>query len=179
MMSTNPTRTDPRQTGRTEPTCPIALTMDVLGDRWSLLVLRDIMFAGRRSFRDLLTGSPEGIASNILSARLKRLVEAGLLTRADDPAHRQKVIYSLTAPAIDLVPVMATLSAWGRAHRPGAGSACACGRLAQIDGAAGWQDVMEALRRLHLGAPDPDDPLPPILVHLAGDGADSRRGASR
>ena len=56
--------------------CPINLALEVLGDRWSLIVIRDIMFKDRRHFRELLTRSHEGIASNILAARLKRLVEA-------------------------------------------------------------------------------------------------------
>src|SRR3954469_20017768 len=79
--------------------CPINLTLEMLGDRWSLIVIRDIMFGNRRHFRELLNGSVEGIASNVLADRLKRLVEAGLLTRRDDPTHRQKAIYSLTGPA--------------------------------------------------------------------------------
>ena len=63
--------------------CPINATIEVFGDRWSLLVLRDIIFGDRRYFRELQAGSEEGIASNILADRLKRLVELGLLTRAD------------------------------------------------------------------------------------------------
>src|SRR5262245_11014584 len=80
--------------------CPINLTLEVLGDRWSLIVIRDMMFGNRRHFRELQSQSMEGIASNILADRLKRLVEAGLLTRADDPSHKQKAIYSLTEKAI-------------------------------------------------------------------------------
>ena len=57
----------------------------MIGDRWSLIVLRDMMFGNRRHFRELLAGSEEGIASNILSARLKRLLADGLVTRAADP----------------------------------------------------------------------------------------------
>src|ERR1044072_1254134 len=72
--------------------CPINLTLEVLGDRWSLLVIRDIMFGNRRHFRELLTQSEEGIASNILADRLKRLTESGFLTRADDESHKQKAI---------------------------------------------------------------------------------------
>ena len=92
-----------------EPThrsgCPINLTLEVLGDRWSLIVIRDMMFGDRRHFRALLQGSEEGIASNILADRLKRLVAAGMLTRRDDPTHRQKAIYSLAEPAIrELAP---------------------------------------------------------------------------
>src|SRR3546814_6397817 len=90
--------------------------MEVLGDRWSLVVIRDIMFGNRRHFRDLLTHSEEGIASNILAARLKRLVALGLISRQDDPSHSQKAIYSLTERAIQLVPVFAMIGAWGRRH---------------------------------------------------------------
>src|SRR6516165_2175919 len=65
--------------------CPINLTLEALGDKWSLIVVRDIMFGGRRRFRELLAGSEEGIASNILADRLQHLVELGVLTRAADP----------------------------------------------------------------------------------------------
>src|SRR5256885_1038716 len=68
--------------------CPINLTLEVLGDRWSLLIIRDMMFGNRRHFRELLTRSEEGIASNILAARLKVLVERGILNKADDPTHK-------------------------------------------------------------------------------------------
>src|SRR5690349_7409135 len=85
--------------------CPINLTLEMLGDRWSLIVIRDVLFGNRRHFRELLSRSEEGIASNILADRLRRLVEAGLLSKADDPSHRQKSVYSLTEPAIQLVPL--------------------------------------------------------------------------
>jgi DNA-binding HxlR family transcriptional regulator len=61
--------------------CPINLTLEILGDRWSLIVLRDMMFGNRRHFRELLTKSEEGIASNILADRLKRLMEEGLISK--------------------------------------------------------------------------------------------------
>ena len=96
--------------------CPINLTLEMLGDRWSLIVIRDMMFGSRRRYRDLLTNSEEGIASNILADRLKRLVAAGLVTRRDDPSHKQKAIYSLTESAIQLVPLLAHIGAWGRRH---------------------------------------------------------------
>ena len=97
--------------------CPINATIEVFGDRWSLLVLRDIVFGDRRYFRELQAGSEEGIASNILADRLKRLVELGLLTREDTRAGR-RARYSLTEPAIQLVPVFAQLGSWGLRHRP-------------------------------------------------------------
>ena len=98
--------------------CPINLTLEVVGDKWSLLVIRDMIFGNRRHFRELLAKSEEGIASNILADRLKRLVEQGIISRADDPSHKQKAIYSLTEKGIELLPVLAQMSAWGLKHLP-------------------------------------------------------------
>jgi DNA-binding HxlR family transcriptional regulator len=72
--------------------CPINLTVELLGDHWSLIVIRDMMFGNHRHFRELQAHSIEGIASNILADRLKRLTEAGLISRKDDPSHKQKAI---------------------------------------------------------------------------------------
>src|SRR5271170_3201762 len=98
--------------------CPINLTLEILGDRWSLVVIRDVMFGNRRHFGELLRLSEEGIASNILASRLARLLETGLLSRTDDPSHKQKAIYSLTEPSIHLVSLLAQMGAWGRHHTP-------------------------------------------------------------
>src|SRR5262245_48243990 len=98
--------------------CPINLTLEALGDRWSLIVIRDLMFGNRRHFRELLAQSEEGIASNILANRLLRLEEADLVSRRDDPSHKQNVIYSLTEASIDLVPLLAHLGGWGLRHTP-------------------------------------------------------------
>src|SRR5690349_5672906 len=98
--------------------CPIHLTLEAVGDKWSLIGLRDIMFGNRRHFRELLAHSEEGIASNILADRLKRLVDEGILTRADDPTHKQKAVYSLTEQGIELFPVLAQMSAWGLKYLP-------------------------------------------------------------
>ncbi len=135
--------------------CPINLTLEVLGDRWSLIVIRDIMFGNRRHFRELLTHSQEGIASNILAARLKRLVAEGLLTRRDDPAHRQKGIYSLTEKAIQLVPVLVQLGAWGRRHLPTSPELAIRQQLMEEGGPAMWEGFADELRHLHLGTPLP------------------------
>lgn len=90
----------------------------MLGDRWSLVILRDMIFGHRRTFRELLTQATEGIASNILAARLETLVAEGMATRSGDPEHRQKVIYSLTEKSIALVPVLVQLGAWvGASYR--------------------------------------------------------------
>src|SRR5436309_15121035 len=98
--------------------CAINASVEVIGDRWSLLVLRDVMFGNRRHFRVLQQRSEEGIASNILADRLRRLVTSGLLTRADVGRGR-RATYSLTEAAIELVPVLAMLGEWGLRNRPG------------------------------------------------------------
>lgn len=135
--------------------CPINLTLETLGDRWSLIIIRDVMFGNRRHFRELLAQSEEGIASNILADRLKRLTAAGLLSRRDDPAHRQKGIYSLTEPSIQLVPLLAQMGAWGRRHRPVSEELSIRAQLLEEGGPALWEDFMEELRFMHLGAPKP------------------------
>src|SRR5688500_6248608 len=91
--------------------CPINAAVEVFGDRWSLLVLRDIVVGGRGYFREVPAASEEGIASNSRAARRKRLVEVGLPTREDTRAG-QRARYSMTAPAIQLVPVFAQLGSW-------------------------------------------------------------------
>lgn len=135
--------------------CPINLTLEVLGDRWSLIVLRDVMFGGRRRYREFLTGSEEKIASNVLADRLKRLVATGLLTRRDDPTHKQKAIYSLTEPAIQLVPLLAHMAAWGRRHTPVSEELSIRAELLETGGPPMWEAFMDELRAVHLGAPAP------------------------
>ena len=139
--------------------CPINLTLEMLGDRWSLIVIRDVMFGNRRHFRELLSKSEEGIASNILADRLKRLVQAGLLTKRDDPSHRQKTIYSLAEPAIQLVPLLAQMGAWGRRHTPVSEELSIRAQVLEEGGPALWDAFMEELRHLHLGAPGARRPV--------------------
>ncbi len=95
---------------------PINRTLAALGDHWSLIVIRDLMFGNRRHFRELLTRSEERIASNMLADRLTRLEKAGLVSRRDDPSPKQKVMYSLTDAAIALVPLLAHRGGWGLRH---------------------------------------------------------------
>jgi DNA-binding HxlR family transcriptional regulator len=143
--------------------CPINLTLEMVGDRWSLIVIRDVMFGNRRSYRDLLTNSEEGIASNILADRLKRLVAAGLLTRRDDPSHKQKAIYNLTEPAIQLVPLLAHMGAWGRRHTPVSAELSIRAELLEQGGPELWAAFMDELRATHLGA---DSPKRAVLAEL-------------
>lgn len=138
--------------------CPINMTAELLGDRWSLVVLRDIMFGGFTHFRELLTHSLEGIASNILAARLVKLVRAGLLTRDDDPSHKQKVEYHLTEAAIQLVPIIATMGDWGVRWLKTEPKLSIRARLLAEGGPPMCDRLMDELRDQHLHArPRPDN----------------------
>jgi DNA-binding HxlR family transcriptional regulator len=135
--------------------CPINLTLEALGDRWSLIVIRDLMFGNRRHFRELLTRSEEGIASNILADRLTRLEKAGLVSRRDDPSHKQKVIYSLTEASIALVPLLAHMGGWGLRHTLASKELSVRAKILEDGGPKLWSEFMEELRHLHLEAPAP------------------------
>lgn len=135
--------------------CPINLTLEQLGDRWSLIVIRDVMFGNRRSYGELLQNSEEGIASNILADRLKRLTATGLLDRQNDPNHRQKGIYSLTESSIQLVPLLAHMAAWGRRHTHPSRELSVRAEILEKGGPALWDAFMAELRHLHLGAAPP------------------------
>jgi DNA-binding HxlR family transcriptional regulator len=97
--------------------CPIACALDLVGDKWTLVVLRDIVMARKHYFQELLAGN-EGIASNILASRLKLLEAAGMITRRRDPAQAKRVIYEPTEKALDLLPVMIELMRWGTKYDP-------------------------------------------------------------
>jgi DNA-binding HxlR family transcriptional regulator len=142
-----------RKTRRSE--CPVNLTVEMLGDRWSLIVIRDIMFGGHRHYTDLLQLSTERIASNILANRLRCLVRAGLLSRRSDPAHKQKAIYSLTEASIQLVPLFAQICAWGLRHTQPSEEMAVRARLMEKGGEKLWGAFMAELRAIHLGAPAP------------------------
>jgi DNA-binding HxlR family transcriptional regulator len=135
--------------------CPINLTLEMLGDRWSLIVIRDVMFGNRRHYGDLLRLSEERIASNILANRLRRLVRAGLLSRTGDPTHKQKAIYSLTEASIQLVPLLAHMAAWGRRHTQVSEELAVRAQLLEEGGERMWKAFMAELRSIHLGAPLP------------------------
>lgn len=100
--------------------CAMNRMVEVFGDGWTLLVIRDILFMNRRHFRELLTQSLEGIASNILADRLQRLVQQGIIVKSHDASHKQKAIYSLTEKGIELLPLLMEMSAWGHKYLPAA-----------------------------------------------------------
>ncbi len=111
-----------RSTGRVHKNprsqCVINRTVEIFGDQWSLLVIRDMIFMNRRHFRELLTKSVEGIASNILADRLQKLVQQGIIVKSQDPSHKQKALYSLTESGIALLPLLMEMVTWGHKCLP-------------------------------------------------------------
>mgnify|MGYP000592549322 CR=1 FL=1 len=101
--------------------CPIACTLDLIGDKWTLLVVRDFLFLGKRLYSELIQG-PESIPSNILADRLKRLEEAGLLEKHPYQQNPVRYEYRLTAKGSDLYPVLIQMIRWGNRHIPGTGT---------------------------------------------------------
>lgn len=95
--------------------CPVSASLEVLGDRWSLLIVRDLMVRGYRTFRDFQS-SGEGIATNILASRLRTLEAAGVIDREADEEDGRRAFYRLTEKGIDLAPTMLELVLWGARH---------------------------------------------------------------
>jgi DNA-binding HxlR family transcriptional regulator len=116
------------------------------------VVLRDMIFGDGRHFSALHRDSLEGIATNVLADRLDKLVENGLLTRHQDPSHRQRTNYRLTESAIQLVPVLATLGAWGTAWLPVSHELSARAKVLAEGGPELWEQFMDELRAEHLGS---------------------------
>lgn len=95
--------------------CPLNASVEILGDRWSLLIIRDMMLRGFHSYKEFL-GSYENIATNILADRLRRLEAHGIITTEQDPSDGRKLIYLLTPKGIDLAPVLTEMVLWAAAH---------------------------------------------------------------
>ena len=131
--------------------CVINQTVEMFGDKWSLLVIRDIIFQNRRHFRQLLTKSMEGIASNILADRLHRLIELGIIIKSDDASHKQKVIYSLAEKGIDLLPLLMEMIVWGHKHLPDS-TLTGLAKVLEEGGPKMRAEFMAELRETHLMA---------------------------
>ena len=95
--------------------CPLNASVEMLGDRWSLLIIRDMMLRGFRSYSQFLE-CYEGIATNILADRLRKLAGYGIITTEPDPSDGRRLIYLLTAKGIDLAPVLTEMVLWAAAH---------------------------------------------------------------
>lgn len=104
-----------RERAQRRSECPLNAALEMIGDRWSLLIVRDLMLQGRRTYKDFLAGG-ECIATNILADRLLRLEEIGILARARDPSDGRRTLYKLTAKGLDLAPALIELVLWAARH---------------------------------------------------------------
>jgi DNA-binding HxlR family transcriptional regulator len=95
--------------------CPLNYGIEIFCDKWSLLIVRDLMFFGKRHFNEFLS-SEEHIATNLLADRLSMLEKEKIIRKSKDSQHKQKIVYSLTEKGIDLVPVILTIGLWSEKH---------------------------------------------------------------
>lgn len=102
---------------RSKSDCPVCYALDIFGDKWTLLIVRDMLAFNKRTYREFLQ-SGEGVATNILADRLKRLVEIGIATKEVDPDNRTQALYRPTAKAEALSPMLRFLVDWGMAYGP-------------------------------------------------------------
>jgi len=121
--------------------CPVSISLELLGDRWSLLIVRDLMVRGFHSFKEFLE-SGEGIATNILADRLQKLEAAGIIIAGEERADGRKVNYRLTEKGIDLAPVLLDLLVWASRHEK---TGVPCGAIEEM--AENREAVLAEVRR--------------------------------
>lgn len=97
--------------------CPISLALEAFGDKWSLLILRDLLLRDMRHYQDVLHAE-EKISTNILADRLVRLEELGIVSKSNDPKNRKQFIYAPTRKGLDLLPILLELYRWSLRHDP-------------------------------------------------------------
>jgi DNA-binding HxlR family transcriptional regulator len=136
--------------------CPVSISLERFGDRWSLLIIRDLMVRGYRTFKEF-QASGEGIATNILADRLKKLESAGIILAEDDEDGR-RVNYRLTEKGIDLAPVMLELLIWAAQHED---TGAPCALIANM--AKNREQILAEVRR-RWRERDPD-PFLPSFAH--------------
>jgi DNA-binding HxlR family transcriptional regulator len=121
--------------------CPVAVSLEIFGDRWSLLIIRDLMVRGYTTFKDFQQ-SGEGIATNILSERLQRLKDAKIISAEAEKQDGRRIRYRLTEKGIDLAPIMLELLIWGARHED---TGLSCGPIEEMAANREW--VIEEVRR--------------------------------
>ncbi len=121
--------------------CPVSISLDRFGDRWSLLIVRDLMVRGFRTFKEFQE-SGEGIATNILADRLRKLEMSGIIAAETEETDRRKVNYRLTEKGIDLAPVLLELLIWGAKHEE---TGALCGLVAKM--AKDRKEILAEVRR--------------------------------
>lgn len=97
--------------------CPVTYVLDLFGDSWSFLVMRDLIMKGKRRYQELLE-SEEGIATNILADRLSRLEQQGIITKRRDPGNGRQFLYAPTPKGLDLIPLLLDMIQWSARHDP-------------------------------------------------------------
>ena len=140
--------------------CPIRFVMGVFGDRWSLLIIRDMMFRGHTRFQDFLKAG-EGISTNILSDRLSRLEAQEIITRQRDPTNGRQVLYELTDKGKDLLPVMLSAISWAEEHDPETNVSHEFAERIRADISAVRDEMLDAMEK---PGPGQDSPLPIDLI---------------
>ncbi len=112
--------------------CPISFSLDMLGDKWTLLILRDLMFAGKATYSEFLQ-SAEKVATNILADRLATLESQGFISKKVAPDKKSKFIYRLTDKGLDLLPLLVEVTLWGAKHSPARCDATLAALLEQLE----------------------------------------------
>jgi DNA-binding HxlR family transcriptional regulator len=125
--------------------CPVTFALDRLGDKWSLLIVRDLMFRGRNTYGDFLN-SGEGIATNVLADRLKCLEAEGIIEKSRDPDNRRRFLYTLTDKGYDLTPVLLEMMRWSAKHDAETGAPKAFIKRLDNDMAGLIKDVRKGFR---------------------------------
>ena len=124
--------------------CPLSAALDLFGDRWTLLVIRDLAFRGKDSFSEICY-SEEGVATNILADRLARLEAGGIVTKTRDTSDGRRYSYVLTEKGKDLIPALIEIIVWSAAHHEGTAAAPGFIEAAKDDRAALIQELQKAL----------------------------------
>ena len=125
--------------------CPINFSLETFGDNWSLLIIRDIVYFGKKTYGEFLD-SDEGIATNILADRLVHLEERGILVKKRHATDKRKEVYDLTEKGLDLIPILLDMAAWGAKHDPQTGAPPAWIAMVNADRANIIRQVRETVQ---------------------------------
>ena len=130
--------------------CPINFALEHIGDKWSLLILRDLMFKGKRHYNEFLEGG-EKVSTSVLGARLRQLEEIGVITKGEDSVKKSRIKYSLTQKGIDMLPFMIEMISWSGVHDKHTEAGLEFLRAAREDRATLENQIRVQLERDHLG----------------------------
>lgn len=126
--------------------CPISSALDIIGDKWSLLIVRDIMMNGKNTYNEFLK-SAEKIATNVLADRLVMLESNGIITKEEHPDSKAKIYYKLTEKGIDLLPILIELTLWADEYLPVSKAAIVYGKVLKKDKEAITKQMIAVLKK--------------------------------